>query len=112
MANNHFWLGTLGIVFYAVPMYWAGFTQSSMWKQFTEAGQLKYTFLETVTYMKPFYAMRSLGGTLYLIGALFMVYNIYKTVKAGKLVANEEAEAAPLEKEYVAHAGEHWHRCD
>ena len=110
IANTHFWLGTLGIIFYAIPMYWAGFTQSSMWKQFTEAGQLKYTFLETVTYMKPFYAMRSLGGTLYLIGVLFMVYNIYKTVKAGKLVANEEAEAAPLTKEYVAHKGEHWHR--
>jgi cytochrome c oxidase cbb3-type subunit I/II len=110
LANNHFWLGTLGIVFYAVPMYWAGFAQSSMWKQFTEAGQLKYTFLETVTYMKPFYAMRSLGGTLYLIGALIMVYNLYKTVKAGKLVADEAAEAAPLEKVYIAHKGEHWHR--
>ena len=110
LANRHFWLATLGILFYAVPMYWAGFTQSSMWKQFTEAGQIKYTFLETVTYMKPFYAMRSLGGSLYLIGALMMVYNLYKTVKAGKLVANEEAEAAPIEKVYTAHKGEHWHR--
>jgi len=110
IANIHFWLGTLGIAFYAIPMYWAGFTQSSMWKQFTEAGQLKYTFLETVTYMKPFYAMRSLGGTLYLIGVLFMVYNLYKTVKAGKLVADEAAEAAPLEKIHVAPKGEHWHR--
>ncbi|UEG50088.1 cytochrome-c oxidase, cbb3-type subunit I [Ferruginibacter lapsinanis] len=110
IANIHFWLGTLGILFYAVPMYWAGFTQSSMWKQFTEGGQLKYTFLETVTYMKPFYAMRSLGGTLYLVGVFFMIYNLYKTVKSGKLVANEEAEAAPLAKEYVAHKGEHWHR--
>jgi cytochrome c oxidase cbb3-type subunit I/II len=110
LANRHFWLGTLGIVFYAVPMYWAGFTQSSMWKQFTDAGQLKYTFLETVTYMKPFYAMRSLGGTLYLLGALIMVYNIVKTVKAGKLVADEAAEAAPIEKGYAKHAGEHWHR--
>ncbi|MEP7229279.1 MAG: cytochrome-c oxidase, cbb3-type subunit I [Ginsengibacter sp.] len=110
LANNHFWLSTLGIIFYAIPMYWAGFTQSAMWKQFTEAGQLKYTFLETVTYMKPFYAMRSLGGTLYLVGVLFMVYNLYKTVRAGKLVANEEAEAAPLQKEYAVHKGEHWHR--
>ena len=110
LANQHFWLGTLGIIFYAVPMYWAGFTQSSMWKQFTEAGQLKYTFLETVTYMKPFYAMRSLGGTLYLLGTCLMVYNIYKTVKSGSLVANEAAEAAPLQIENVQHAGEHWHR--
>jgi len=60
--------------------------------------------------MRPFYAMRSLGGTLYLVGVFFMFYNIYKTVKAGKLVADEAAEAAPLEKEYVKHAGEHWHR--
>lgn len=110
LANNHFWLGTLGIVFYAVPMYWAGFTQSSMWKQFTESGQLKYTFLETVTYLKPFFFMRSLGGTLYLVGALLMIYNIYKTVKSGKLVADEPAEAAPLTKEVHKHAGEHWHR--
>ena len=110
LANSHFWLSTLGIVFYAVPLYWAGFTQSSMWKQFTEAGQLKYTFLETVTYMKPFYAMRSLGGTLYLLGTCLMVYNIYKTVKAGSLIANEAAEAAPLLKDNEKHEGEHWHR--
>ncbi len=110
LASTHFWLATLGIIFYAVPLYWAGFTQSSMWKQFTESGQLKYSFLETVTYMKPFYAMRSLGGTLYLIGAIIMLYNLYRTVRAGKLVANEAAEAAPLEKIVVAHKGEHWHR--
>ncbi|MEO6670337.1 MAG: cytochrome-c oxidase, cbb3-type subunit I [Ferruginibacter sp.] len=110
LANNHFWLSTLGIIFYAVPMYWAGFTQSSMWKQFTEAGQLKYTFLETVTYMKPFYAMRSLGGTLYIIGVFIMIYNLYKTVRAGKLVANEAAEAAPIAKDGAIHKGEHWHR--
>ncbi|MEO7045607.1 MAG: cytochrome-c oxidase, cbb3-type subunit I [Ferruginibacter sp.] len=110
LASYHFWLATLGILFYAIPMYWAGIQQSLMWKQFTEAGQLKYTFLETVTYMKPFYAMRSLGGTLYLSGVFIMFYNIYKTVKQGKLVANEEAEAAPLVKEYGRHKGEHWHR--
>jgi cytochrome c oxidase cbb3-type subunit I/II len=111
MANNHFWLSTLGILFWAIPMYWAGFTQSSMWKEFTEAGQLKYTsFLDTVTYLRPFYAMRSLGGVLYLTGVVFMIVNLYKTVRSGKLVADEAAEAAPIEKEYVAHTGEHWHR--
>jgi cytochrome c oxidase cbb3-type subunit I/II len=110
LANNHFWLGTLGMIFYAVPMYWAGFTQSSMWKQFTEAGQLKYSFLETVTYMKPFYAMRSFGGSLYLAGVLIMIYNLVKTVKQGTLIANEPAEAPALEKDTVRHSGEHWHR--
>ena len=110
LANQHFWLGTLGMLFYAIPMYWAGFTQSSMWKQFTESGQLKYSFLETVTYLKPFYMMRSIGGTLYLVGVFFMVYNLIKTVKSGKLIANEEAEAAPMMKDTASHKGEHWHR--
>jgi cytochrome c oxidase cbb3-type subunit I/II len=110
LASNHFWLATLGILFWCIPMYWAGIQQSLMWKQFTAAGQLKYTFLETVTYMRPFYAMRSVGGLLYLSGVLIMFYNVYKTVKSGKLVADEEAEAAPMVKEYVKHAGDHWHR--
>lgn len=110
LAANHFWLATLGIVFYVVPLYWAGFTQSSMWKQFTESGQLKYSFLETVTYLKPFYAVRSFGGTLYLLGAFLMIYNLYKTVRSGKLVANEAAEAAPLQKLARSPKHEHWHR--
>jgi cytochrome c oxidase cbb3-type subunit I/II len=54
--------------------------------------------------------MRSLGGLLYLTGVVFMIVNLYKTVQSGKLIADEAAEAAPIEKEYVAHAGEHWHR--
>lgn len=108
LASVHFWLATLGILFYAIPLYWAGFTQSMMWKEFTEAGKLKYTFLETVTYLKPFYAMRSFGGTLYLIGAVIMVYNLVKTIKQGKLVANELAEAAPLQP-LRANIKEKWH---
>ena len=110
LANAHFWLATLGILFYAIPMYWAGWQQASMWKQFTPSGQLKYQFLETVTYMRPFYAMRSLGGLLYLTGAILGMVNLFKTIGKGNLVANEDAEAPALEKTYVKHKGEHWHR--
>src|SRR5215204_2732717 len=110
LANFHFWIATLGIIFYAVPMYWAGFQQASMWKQFTDAGQLKYQFIETVTYMKPFYAIRSFGGFLFLVGAIVMMYNLFKTATKGKLVANEDAEAPALEKSFSQHKGEHWHR--
>lgn len=111
LANWHFWLGTLGILFYAIPMYWAGFMQSLMWKEFTEEGLLKYpNFLETVTQIVPMYAARSLGGVLYLAGVIMMTYNIIKTVKAGSFIANEEAEAAPLTKVYLSHGKEHWHR--
>ncbi len=110
LANMHFWVGTLGIVLYALPMYWAGFTQSTMWKTFTEEGQLKYQFLETVQYLKPLYALRSLGGLVYLSGVFIMVFNLFKTVKGGVLIANEAAEAAALRKVSYTHGKQHWHR--
>jgi cytochrome c oxidase cbb3-type subunit I/II len=110
MANWHFWIGTLGIVFYVVPMYWAGFMQSLAWKEFTPEGQLKYQFLETVIQMKPFYAMRAIGGSLYLVGALMMAYNLFKTMAAGSALNDEAAEAAPLTKDYVEHSSGYWHR--
>jgi cytochrome c oxidase cbb3-type subunit I/II len=110
LATNHFWIGTIGIVLYAVPMYWAGFTQAEMWKQFTEEGTIKYQFLETVTHIIPLYVIRSIGGALYLVGAFVMVYNLAKTVCAGKLIANEETEAAPLAKDIETHSSQFWHR--
>jgi cytochrome c oxidase cbb3-type subunit I/II len=109
LATNHFWLGTIGIVIYAIPLYWAGFAQADMWKQFTEEGQLKFQFLETVTAIIPMYITRSIGGFIYLIGAFMMVYNLLKTVQQGSFIANEEAEAAPLEKS-ASHVKEYWHR--
>ena len=110
LANNHFWIGTLGILFYAIPLYWAGWTQSLMWKEFLPEGILKYTnFLETVTQILPMYRMRALGGSLYLVGVFIMIYNIIKTVKSGQFVANEPAEAPALEVA-AKHTGEHWHR--
>jgi cytochrome c oxidase cbb3-type subunit I/II len=108
LANQHFWIGTLGILFYVVPLYWAGFTQSLMWKDFTADGLLQYgNFLDTVTKILPMYALRAFGGTLYLIGAIMMTYNLIKTVKSGQLDANEAAQA-PAQ---VHHASDgHWHR--
>ncbi len=111
LANFHFWIGTLGILFYAIPLYWAGITQSLMWKEFTADGFLKYpNFLETVTQILPMYAMRSIGGALYLTGVIVMTFNLLKTAASGKLIANEAAEAPALEKNYAVHKGEHWHR--
>ncbi|MFM1772338.1 MAG: hypothetical protein RLZZ71_1480 [Bacteroidota bacterium] len=108
-ANWHFWIGTLGILLYAIPMYWAGWMQSSMWKEFTQEGQLQYQFLETVQTMRPFYMIRSLGGLLYLVGAIIMVVNLVKTAKQGVFLAEEKAEAAPLVKARIT-GNEHWHR--
>ncbi len=110
LANNHFWIGTLGILFYAIPLYWAGWTQALMWKQFTPDGFLQYgNFLETVTQIIPMYAMRALGGSMYLIGVFIMVYNLWKTAKQGSFVAYEAAEA-PARVVHTAHKGEYWHK--
>lgn len=100
LANAHFWLGTLAIVMYAVSMYWAGFAQGLMWKEFTPLGILQYpNFLETVLQIVPMYIIRSLAGVIYLIGVIVMIYNLVKTVKQGSFMAEEEAEAVPLFKE-------------
>ncbi len=110
LANWHFWIGTMGIIFYAVPMYWAGWTQSLMWKEFTPDGFLRYSnFLETVTQLFPMYVTRAIGGSIFLIGVFIMVYNLIKTAQQGSFEANEPAEAPPLEP-YIGHKGEHWHR--
>ncbi|MEI6582065.1 MAG: cytochrome-c oxidase, cbb3-type subunit I [Chitinophagia bacterium] len=110
LAGTHFWIGTIGIVLYTIPMYWAGFTQAMMWKQFTPEGTLAFQFLETVTHIIPLYIVRSIGGLLYLIGVFVMVFNIVKTVRAGSLLAQEEAQAAPLLEVTPVHGKEYWHK--
>ncbi|MEW6651832.1 MAG: cytochrome-c oxidase, cbb3-type subunit I [Bacteroidota bacterium] len=99
LANMHFWVATLGIVFYAVPLYWAGIAQALMWKQFTPLGVLQYpNFLETVLQILPMYVIRSFGGLLYLLGVFLMIYNLLATAKQGSFIKNEEAEAVQIEK--------------
>ncbi len=97
LANAHFWVGTLGIVLYALPMYVAGFTQALMWKDFNPDGTLVYgNFLETVHEIIPMYWMRAIGGTLYIIGMFVMLYNLVKTVKSGSKVVDSLAEAPAM----------------
>jgi len=99
LANFHFWIGTLGIILYALPMYVAGFLQASMWKQFNADGTLVYgNFLETVAEIIPMYWMRAIGGSLYILGAFVMLYNLVQTIRNGSEVTDELAEAAPLER--------------
>ena len=99
LANFHFWAATLGIFFYVIAMYFGGITQSLMWKEFTPEGMLRYpNFLETVTQITPMYALRAVGGGLFIVGALAAVYNLARTIRQGRLIAWEEDEAAPLEK--------------
>ncbi len=109
LANIHFWLGTLGIIFYALPMYVSGVVQSLMWKEFNAEGFLVYkNFLETTVQILPLHGLRAVGGTLYLTGAIIMTYNLIKTANSGSFIADEAAEAAPLTKNFVQHSGG-WH---
>jgi len=110
LANIHFWFATMGAIFYVIPMYWGGITQSLMWKDFTDQGFLTYpNFLETVVQIIPMYALRAFGGTLFIIGALFGIYNLIKTAKSGSLLQNEEAQAPALQK-HEGDENESWHR--
>jgi cytochrome c oxidase cbb3-type subunit I/II len=110
-ANAHFWIGTLGIIFYTIPLYVAGWTQAQMWKQFDEGGFLVYkNFLETVVQILPMYWMRALGGLLYVVGSIMMIVNLWKTIARGSFQAEESAEAPAMVKNYKAHKGEYWHR--
>ncbi|MCB0844741.1 MAG: cytochrome-c oxidase, cbb3-type subunit II, partial [Bacteroidetes bacterium] len=113
LANAHFWIGTLGIIMYAVPLYIGGLVQSLMWKEFDGDGFLVYkNFLETVVQILPMYWLRAIGGTLYIVGVFMMVYNLIKTAGAGAFQANEEAEAQSLDLKapYKTHKNEYWHK--
>ncbi len=112
LANVHFWVGTLGIIFYAVPLYFAGWTQALMWKEFTPEGTLAWgNFLDTVKQILPMYWLRVVGGTLFFVGTIIGVYNLYKTGAKGQFMADEATEAPARERRPAPlHAGEHWHR--
>ena len=109
LAEWHFWIATIGIIFWVTPMYWAAVTQQLSWKQFNPDGTLVYgNFLDTVTQIIPMYVTRAIGGTLYYIGLLLAVYNIYKTTIQGKFVGEEEAEAPALERVVHVNKGHRW----
>ncbi|MGH1438134.1 MAG: cytochrome-c oxidase, cbb3-type subunit I [Lewinella sp.] len=112
LANAHFWIGTFGILFYAIPLYWAGWTQSLMWKEFLPEGILKYgNFLETVTQILPMYKLRVIGGAIYLVGVFVMMYNLIKTATTGHFIGDEEVQAPSREVAFTGgHKGEYWHR--
>ncbi len=89
LVNWHFWISTLGIVFYITAMWVSGIMQGLMWRAYTELGFLEYSFVETVAAMKPYYVIRALGGALFVIGALIMAWNVWMTIRHG-----EAAESA------------------
>ena len=103
MINWHFWLATLGIVFYASSMWVAGITQGLMWREYGADGYLVNSFVDTVAALHPMYILRAVGGLMYLSGAIIMAYNIWMTIAGKQRVeapmgdtAHDEANDRPL----------------
>ena len=94
MVNWHFWLATVGIVFYAAAMWVAGIMQGLMWREYGADGYLVYSFVETVAAMHPMYIIRAAGGALYLAGFLVMIYNVWATI-AGRVRAERSMTETP-----------------
>jgi len=97
LVEYHYWIATLGIVFYITSMWVAGILQGLMWRAYDELGFLQYSFVETVAAMHPFYIVRALGGALFLIGAVLMIYNLVRTMRG---------EVAGVPRAAVAQAAE------
>ena len=81
LVNIHLWISTIGIVFYISSMWVSGIMQGLMWRAYDNLGFLEYSFVETVMAMKPFYLIRGIGGVLFFVGVLIMIYNLIKTLE-------------------------------
>ena len=81
LVSYHFWTATMGIVLYITAMWISGIMQGLMWRSYDSLGFLQYAFIETVEAMHPFYVIRALGGVLFLLGAVIMAYNLWRTAR-------------------------------
>ncbi|MGE3713794.1 MAG: cytochrome-c oxidase, cbb3-type subunit I [Alphaproteobacteria bacterium] len=100
LVNLHLWIATIGIVLYISAMWVSGIMQGLMWRSYDAMGFLEYSFVETVMAMHPFYLIRALGGLLFVVGALIMVYNLRKTITASP----DELDIPAMESRRLAYA--------
>jgi cytochrome c oxidase cbb3-type subunit 1 len=93
LVEVHFWTSTIGIVLYIASMWVAGIMQGLMWRAVNEDGTLTYSFVESLQAMYPFYMVRFVGGAIFVLGIVIMMYNLYKTIAGAK--AADAAIPAP-----------------
>jgi cytochrome c oxidase cbb3-type subunit 1 len=84
LVTAHFWIATIGVVLYISAMWTAGVTQGLMWRTVNPDGTLTYAFVESVKATFPYYAVRVLGGILFLSGMFIMAWNVRKTIAGSK----------------------------
>ena len=82
--DTHFWLHTLGVVFYIASMWIAGVMQGLMWRATNADGTLTYSFVEGLSATYPYFLIRLGGGVLVLAGMVLMAWNTWKTLQMVK----------------------------
>ena len=97
LVDWHFWIATIGIVFYISAMWVAGIMQGLMWRAYTDQGFLEYSFVETTQAMHPMYVIRALGGAMFVAGMLVMIYNIAKTLASPALAPADAPTVGALQ---------------
>ncbi len=95
LVEWHFWISTLGIVLYITSMWVSGIMQGLMWRAYNTFGFLEYSFVETVEAMHPYYIIRAVGGTMFLIGGLIMAYNLWRTARGDLRAGEKRPDMAP-----------------
>jgi cytochrome c oxidase cbb3-type subunit 1 len=96
LMEAQFWLQTTAVVLYFTSMWIAGITQGMMWRAVDEYGNLMYSFIDTVTVLHPYYAIRALSGVMYLIGFLMFAYNMFKTMTSSRELTEEPQFRTPM----------------
>ncbi len=96
LLETQFWIQTIAIVLYFTSMWIAGITQGMMWRAYDEYGSLVYSFIDTVEVLHPYYTIRAVGGLMYLFGMLLWSYNMYKTMKSGRILDKEPLNTSPM----------------
>jgi cytochrome c oxidase cbb3-type subunit 1 len=96
LTEAQFWIQTTGIVLYFSSMWIAGITQGMMWRATDQYGNLAYSFIDTVKVLHPYYTIKAIGGSLYLIGVFMWAYNIFKTFSSGRALEEEPRTASPM----------------
>jgi cytochrome c oxidase cbb3-type subunit 1 len=96
LVEWHFWLAVLGSLIYVMSMWNSGITQGLMWRTYDGAGNLSFSFVDTVIAMHPYYVSRAVGGLVYFIGAALGAYNIWKTISGGIASTADTASADAL----------------
>jgi len=85
VANIHFWLVLIGQLIFSITMWITGIQQGALWKATNADGSLKYTFVEVLAKNYPYWQLRTIGGLIFTVGMLFFIYNVFMTMRQGKL---------------------------